>query len=130
MRKETRTRTYTADYSVYITDDGKEFQHYYEAMKHEKEMLEPRKIEKHKTTLVVEDEPITLYHLLSQEDYNYAKVIDWDDEMRTEFQGPGWYIVYTSVGSDCRDSYFMIRVDDYIASLEADLISLKCLTSN
>ena len=128
MKEEKRTRTYTADYTVYITEDGQEFNRYYDAVKYEKKLQATRSIEKHNILLSTEEENVVLYHLLSQEDYNYAKIIDWDNEVSNGFQGPGWYIVRHIDGGDYRDSYSLTKVDNYITSLEADLSLLKCLT--
>lgn len=131
MKTEKRTKTYTSDYTVYITEDGQEFTRYYEAVKHERQLQAPRNIEKYEVSLASEEDYyIKLYHLLSQEDYDYAQIVDWEGGMRTGFENPGWYLVRKFSGGDYPDEYEMINVKDKISELEADLQTLKCLTNS
>lgn len=119
---------------VYMTSDGKEFKDKTRAEKHEDEITTAhREIETKSIDSYLEERYLLCYNIQNEEDFHYLVVKLWKHHYWGDFKGPGWYIVFRYDGGDHDDGFEVIKVDNYISTLEYntqhDINELKNLTN-
>ena len=87
-------RTYTRQVPTYITEDGKTFEDFWQAKKHELETLQPRTIWRRKFFMRTMEKTVTIYYLKSKEDFDYIAITELDDQVDEGTYGEeGFYIL-------------------------------------
>lgn len=115
--------------TVYVTEDGMEFDSRYEAQQHEDSLLSYRKIPcVYSGFLGTLECGVDCYYIESKEDLDFLKAKEWHHNATYVYNGPGWYLAHRFDGGDYSDYYEIIKVDEYIKTLEGDLEQLKDLT--
>ena len=115
--------------TVYVTEDGEEFDSQYEAQQHEDNLLAYRKIPYVYGGFINSlDCGVDCYYIESKDDLEYLKAKEWRRNATCAYAGPGWYLAQRFDGGDYDDYYHIIKLDKYIEMLEADLKQLKDLT--
>ena len=116
--KETITKE-----TIYVTSDGQEFFRRYDARKHERDITPERKFEKR--YIEIEDNYSVCYKVLSEEDYNYLVLKEWNDCGKGVYVGPGWYIAHKYDGGDWEDTYEVYKLDSFIQKFMKKLQELQ-----
>ena len=117
--------------TIYVCEDGQEFENKHEAQKHEDNLIPSRKIEEYYLTLDSMDSGGGYcYRITEAEDLKYLNAKEWNYHGEFEYEGPGWYLAIFHDGGDYYDTYEIIKVDTYKELLENDLENIKYLTSN
>ena len=130
MKKVIEERTYVRQVPTYITDDGKVFEDFWQARKHELETLQPRTIWRRKFYMQTIGKNVTIYYLSSKEDYNYIRITELEDQVEElGYEDPGFYLAVKYDGGDYADTYSLLPLHVYTDDLENDLNEIKHLTS-
>ena len=117
--------------TFYVTGDGKEFESFIKAKRHEEELTLPeRQIETKCIEIKTEDCWPNCYNIKDKEDYRYLMIKVWKHNAMGEFTTPGWYIAFKTDGGDYPDSYYVIKAEEYMATLQADIEEIKHLTNS
>ena len=123
-----KEKTYTK--TVYVTSDGSEYLSYREAQHHEDSLIPNRALTRASCYLINQDETVDLIKIKSNDDLTYCQAKEWEHNANIEYDGPGWYIVFTFSGGDYHDTYNVLKLDNYISSLQTDIKNLKNTTTN
>ena len=130
MKMAIEERTYTRQVHTYITEDGKVFEDFWQARKHELETLQPRTIWRRKFFMRTMDKTVTIYYLKSKEDFDYIAITELEDQVDEGTYGEeGFYLAIKYDGGDYADTYSLLPLPIYINDLNSDLDEIKHLTS-
>ena len=131
MREEERTFTRTFTKSVYVTEDGEEFERYMDARRHEIVLQYNKELKWVDTYLNTLDTNCTIYKIEDEKDFEYLFYVIGEQQgpAMNYYNGPGWYIDIINPGGDHSDWHTIIFLNDHIMSLEKEIFELKNLTS-
>lgn len=122
MKTELREIPKKEYYTVYIADDGKEFESRYDCQEYEGYTLKkyPEVVRTAKKFYPFDEETsATIYNIKTIEDWQYLESHDWDNsKVDGEFTTPGYYIAVYWDGGDYRDTYHIYKAEKYINNLE------------
>ena len=116
----------------YITSDGRAFNNFYEAKRHEAEITFKRNIRSFPIFYDVEDISYcqNIYFIESKEDIQYLQAVKWDFNCNVNaYDGPGWYLCFVNNGGDHDDTYRLYKVDQYCNEISQIIDEIKHLTS-
>ena len=131
MKTEERTYTTTHKKFVYITDDGKEFEQFTAARRHEIEINYDGELKGIETYLPTVDTTCFLYDIKNLEDFKYLFYYICNQDGRAEdyYKGADWYVDEVYDGGDHQDRHYVSQLSVHIAELEEEISKLKDLTS-
>lgn len=126
MRIDERTRPAIQYYTVYIADDGTEFNTRLECELYEYRMsLKEKYIPSH-TVESIEEDPATIWCIKDEEDFKWLQKVGWAHcDVKGKFTLPGWYIARFHDGGDHRDYYTVEYVEDYVSRYQKILDDIK-----
>lgn len=129
MKTELREIPKKEYYTIYIADDGKEFESRYACQQYEGYTLKkyPEVVRTSKKFYTFsEGTSATIYNIKTIEDWQYLESHDWDNSnVYGEFEGPGYYIAEYWDGGDGRDSYYIYEAEKYIKNIEKEFEQYK-----
>ena len=114
-----KEKTYTK--TVFVTSDGSEYLSYREAQIHEDSLIPNRALMRAHCYLVTEEQTVELIKAESNDDLMYCQAKEWKHNANIEYDGPGWYIVFIFYGGDYDDTYDVLKLDNYISTLQTDI---------
>ena len=130
MKMVIKERTYTRQVPTYITEDGKTFEDFWQAKKHELETLQPRTIWRRKFFMRTMEKTVTIYYLKSKEDFDYIAITELEDQVdEGTYHEEGFYLAIKYDGGDYADTYSLLPLHIYTNDLRSDLEEIKHLTS-
>ena len=130
MKMVMKEQTYTRKVPTYITEDGKIFEDFWQAKKHELEALQPRTIWRRKFFMRTMEKTVTIYYLKSKEDFDYIAITELDDQVdEGTYDEEGFYLAIKYDGGDYADTYSLLPLHIYTNDLSCDLDEIKHLTS-
>ena len=130
MKMVIKERTYTRQVPTYITEDGKTFEDFLQAKKHELETLQPRTIWRRKFFMRTMEKTVTIYYLKSKEDFDYIAITELEDQVdEGTYREEGFYLAIKYDGGDYTDTYSLLPLHIYTNDLRSDLEEIKHLTS-
>ena len=131
MKTEYRKEPVMANRTVYITEDGKEFDRERDAKLHESRILENTRHVKSKYYVTFDEYYTQLWYITCPEDLDYVKRVHLLYYYEVDkYDGPGWYMTICDTGGDGPDTYDIYKVDKYIKQMEDKINELKELTAN
>ena len=120
MRTEVREET--RQYTVYITEDGKEFTNRHQALIHDGELIkqkDPRDIPKDYIVMLDEEESGYMYYCKTEDDLHYIGATEWFNYSLIDgFTGPGWYVSIYRDGGDHYNYYDVYSFDKYFKTMK------------
>lgn len=115
---------------VYVTSDGSTYLSYKEAQRHEDSLIPNRPMTRTYCSLENDDTTVDLILIKSNGDLEYCQAKEWYHNASIEYDGPGWYIVFRHSGGDYDDTYDVLKLDNYISTLQKDIKNLKEKVAN